>query len=539
MKFFNKLLPPVKNEDGFIMPTIISFIIVAVIISAAALEVIDTNLSTVNNNVQRQQAFNIAEAGINYYLWHLSHNATDFKDGKTTPTTPDPNLGYGPYVHNYVDDNAVNEGTFTLWINPQGNGSTVATVRSIGQVKNTNITRTVEAQIGEPSFASYALVGDSALWFGPDETADGPIHSNVGIEMDGPNTDEVTSANSTYALPRGVHSSNYSDGQIEPGVWCDTSVISPVNCNTRNKSNWLYPVPSIDFNQVTSSLCSMKKTAFASDSSTSSLATQGNACSQTPNTRTAAYLPQRSTSGTFSLTKGYLIELNGDSTYNVSLVNAETDTNATYHTALTTQAISDGKPTTNIPIPASGVIFAEDNVWVRSNPTFHGRVTIGAGRLASGNNADIVIADDLVYSTKNGTDALGLVAEGDVLVAPYAPPASGAFTFEMDAAIIAENGNVEYPGRYRSSNRNTHGWVSSNQQLLFYGSVATRQTWTWNWQTSSAADAAHDLTNGLYISGIENTTTQYDYNLIYKPPPSYPLTAGFNILTWREVLTNP
>ncbi len=514
--------------------------VLAAVLTAAVVEVVETNLSTVNRNVQSQQAFNIAEAGINYYLWHLSHNASDFKDGKSTPATPDPNLGYGPYVHNYVDANAVNEGTFTLWINPQGNGSTVATVRSIGEVKGTNIIRTVQAQIGAPSFASYAVNDDSALWFGPDETADGPVHSNQGIEMDGPNTDTVTSTNTTYVPPRGLHSLNYPDGASHPGVWCDANVTTPVNCNTRDKSNWQYPTPSIDFNQVSTSLCTMKKTAFANFSATASLATQANACTQTPATRTAAYVPQRSS--TFSLTKGYLIQLNSNNTYDLYSVNAETDTNSSYSTALTTQAVATG-----IAIPSSEIIFVEDNVWVRSNPTFNGRVTIASGRLATSNNTDIVIADDLLYSTKNGSDSIGLIAEGDVLIAPYAPPASGAFTFEIDAAILSENGNVEYPVNYRSSSqtcgsnnpRNTHGWVNSNQRLLFYGSVSTRLTWTWNWQTSSCGDSVKDPTSGQYISGIENTTTQYDYNMLYDPPPSYPVTSGYNIISWREVLTRP
>jgi hypothetical protein len=519
----------IRDESGFIMPTILSFIIVAVILSAAVVEVIDTNFSTVNRNVQRQQAFNIAEAGINYYLWHLSHNANDFKDGQSTPTTPDPNLGYGPYVHNYIDDNAVNEGTYTLWLKPQGSGSTVVTVRSIGKVKNTNIIRTVDAQLGSPSFASYALVGDSALWFGNNESANGPVHSNQGIRMDGANTDVVSSSNSTYT-PSGQLG---GDGNSHPGVWCSTSVTTPVNCNTRNKSNWEYPKASIDFNQVSSSLCTMKKKAFSDFSSTSALANQANACTQTPSTRTGAYIPQRASS--FSLSKGYLIQLNSNGTYDLYNVNAETDTAATYSSALTLQSVA-----TSVAVPPSGVIFVEDNVWVRSNPTFHGRVTIAAGRLATNNNADIVLAGGLAYSTKNGSDTVGLVAEGDVLIAPYAPPASGAFTYEVDAAIISQNGNVEYPVTYRSNtSRCTHGWINSNQQLSFYGSIATRQTWTWNWLLGgSCGDAAHDLVNG-WISGIENTTTAYDYNLLYAPPPSYPLTSGYNILSWREVLTAP
>jgi hypothetical protein len=421
-----------------------------------------------------------------------------------------------------------------LYINPAGSGSTLVTVRSIGEAAGTTITRTVQAQIGSPSFASYGVVSDSALWFGSNETANGPVDSNQGIRMDGPNTSTVSSANQTY-----VPSSELGgDGSTaHPGVWCNTSVTTPVNCNTRAKSDWSYPVSAVDFNQVTSSLCTMKKVAFAADSSTSALATQSNACTQTPTNRTAAYLPQRST--TYSQTRGYLIQLNTNGTYDLYYVNAENDQAATYSSALTTQAVATG-----IAIPTGGVIYAEDNVWVRSNPTFHGRVTIAAGKLAASNSssyANIVIADDLLYSTKNGNDAIGLVAQNSVIVAPYAPPASGAFTYEVDGALLAETGEVWYPGVYRTNtNRCTRGWTASNQQMLFYGSVATRQTWTWSWLdgSSQCGDAADDTTYG-YISGFDNNTTQYDYNLEYNPPPSYPVTSGYNFISWREVLTHP
>jgi Tfp pilus assembly protein PilX len=515
------------------IPALLSVIIAFSIMGTAIVEVTLTNFTVVGNVVKSQQAFNIAEAGLNYYMWHLNHNATDYKDGQSTPATPDPTLGYGPYTHDYIDTNGVNEGTYTLWINPAGNGSTVVTVRSIGQAAGTNITRTVQAQIGSPSFASYAVASDSALWFGNDETADGPIDSNQGVRMDGPNDSTVSSANASYVPSTQLG----GDGSSHPGVWCNTSVTSPVNCNTRSKSAWIYPVPQIDFNQVSTSLCTMKKVAFAANSATASLATQANACTQVPTTRTSSYLPERSS--TYSSGRGYLILLNTDGTYNLYDVNAENDQLTPYTSALTLQSVAS-----NITIPSSGVIFAEDNVWVLSNPTYHGRVTVAAGRLASTNSstyANVNIAGPLLYSTKNGTDAIGLVAQNSVILSPYAPPSSGAFNFEVDGALLAENGEVWYPDPYASNgNRCTRGWTSSNQQFLFYGSVATRQTWTWNWLNGSSpcGDAAFDATNG-YVSGIENTTTQYDYNLEYAPPPSYPLTSGYNILSWREVLTRP
>lgn len=525
MKIFKKL----TDASGFISPMLLSFIVAMLILTGAVLELIDSNIGLVENNVKSQQALNIAEAGINYYLWHLSHNATDYKDGQSIPSTPDPVLGYGPYIHNYIDNNTVNEGTYTLWINPASSGS-IVTVRSLGKANGSNITRTIQAQIGAPSFASYAVASDSALWFGNTESADGPIHSNQGVRMDGASNADVTSANSTYVPSVQIG----GDGASHPGVWCSPSVVSPVNCNTRSKSDWHYPVPSIDFNQITGDLCGMKKTAFLSDSSTSSLASKSNACSQTPTTRTTAYLPERSIS--YSNTKGYLIQLNPGGTYDLFNVNAETDTQSTYTNALSLQTVATG-----IAVPSSGVIFAEDNVWVRSNPTFHGRVTIAAGRLASSFNAQINVADNVLYSNKNGSDAIGLVAEGNIVIAPYAPPVSGGFNFEVDAAMISQSGNVYYPVQYKSNpNACTRGWVNSNQLFTYYGSIATRQIWTWTWLVGNnpCGNAAKDPTNG-YISGIENNTTQYDYNLQYSPPPSFPFTSTYSILSWREVLTHP
>lgn len=520
------------SKSGFITPLVVSFMFAMLFISVAVLEGINNNLFLVKNNVKNQQAFNVAEAGINYYLWHLAHNSTDFKDGQDTPATPDAQLGYGPYTHDYYDTNQNKEGTFTLWINPQGNGSTIATVRSIGKISGSNVIRTIDAKIGASSFASYGLVSDSAFWFGNTETADGPIHSNQGIRLDGQNNDEATSANSTYVPPNSLG----GDGNSHPGVWCSSSVTSPVNCNTRSKANWHYPVTSVDFNQVSTNLCDIKKAAFESDPSTESLANQSNACSQTPTTRTASYLPQRSSTGSFSLSQGYLIELNNDGTYNLYKVNSETDTRSSYSTALSKSLVAS-----NIAIPSSGVIFAEDNVWVRSNSTYHGRVTIGAGRLATNYNATISIADDLAYSTKNGTDSIGLVAEGDVLIAPYAAPSSGSFTLEVDAAILSQTGNVEYPLTYRSStNRCTHGWTSSSQKLNFYGSIATRQSWTWSWLIGyHCGDSVYSSSAGYYISGFLNNTTSYDYNMLYAPPPYYPITGGYSVLSFREVLTKP
>lgn len=553
------------DDNGIVLVAVLGFIVVILILSGALLTMINTNFSTVNNNVKSQQAFNIAEAGINYYLWHLSHNGTDYQDGNTGGT-PDPNLGYGPYTHNYVDSDAKSKGTFKLYIKPQGGGSTIVTVRSIGQVNSDNNIRTIVAQIGAASFASYGVVSDSSLWFGANETASGPVHSNQGIRLDGPNTDAATSANTTY-VPSG---SIGGDGNSHPGVWCNSSVISPVNCNTRNKTTWQYPVPSVNFASVTSSLCTMKKVALADNASTASLANQTNACSTAlPTTRTSSYLPQICTTGSgsscsYSATRGYLIKLNPNGTYDLLRVNSENDRLRPYTSALGTTTLGTG-----ISLPPSGVIYAEDNVWILSNPTFHGRVSVAAGRLAQSTiNAEVVLAGPLAYTSKTAGDAIGIVSESSIFMAPYAPfaipgvtwPSNAAFNFEIDGALLAQSNNVTYGENTESdsntfgfrsspssSPRYTYGWTNSNQTLTMYGSVAVRQTWTWNIDygsgnsncPSNSPNLAFDAASGHCFSGIMNTVNQYDYDLLYAPPPSYPLANGYQILSWREVLTRP
>ncbi len=520
---------PRLQAQGFILPGVLAFIIAASIIGTAVLTVIINNFFVVGNNVNSQQAFNIAEAGMNYYLWHMAHNGVDYKDGQSTPATPDATLGYGPYVHNYIDSNAKNAGTFTLWVKPQGNGSTIATVRSIGKAKGSTISRTVQAQVGAASFASYGLLANTEVWFGSDEAANGPVFSNVGIRMDGTSSDVVASANASYTPT----SSYGGDGAAHAGVWCSNSVST---CATRDKSNWLFPKPSIDFNSVSGSLCTMKKTALADYSATAPVASGPTPCSQTPTTRTNAYVPQYSSNGAFSSTQGYLVQLNTNGTYDLYKVSGENDKKTPYTAALTTTAVATG-----IALPPSGVIFVEDNVWVRTNPTFHGRVSIASGRLATNSSTDIIVADNILYTAKDGSDAIGLIAEKNVLIAPYAPPSTSSFTFEVDAAALAQSGSVTWQQYYDGTSMPTRGWTGSNQTFTFYGSVATDLAWTWNYSYNynPGLDSVRDASNSFYYSGIEHTNTNYDYNLLYAPPPSYPVTGTYDILSWREVLTKP
>ena len=122
-----------NQNSGFIIAWVISLMLALAFIIMAALSIIYLNLGNAVRNNQSQLAFNIADAGINYYLWHLNHNSIDFKDGNTSATAISNGKYagyYGPFEHNYKDDNGKNVGKFILYIKPKTAGSTIGDIIS-------------------------------------------------------------------------------------------------------------------------------------------------------------------------------------------------------------------------------------------------------------------------------------------------------------------------------------------------------------------------------------------------------------------------
>jgi type II secretory pathway pseudopilin PulG len=495
-------------QSGFIIPGLLGLIIGFGIIASVAATIVNSTLGSATKNQQSQLAMNYAEAGINYYLWHMSHNSTDYKDGQSTPVTPDPELGYGPYEHDYLDGTGKTTGSFTLYIKPGDNGSSVVTVRSIGKVKGGSTERTLQAKLGAPSFATYSVVSNSQLWFGDSESADGPVHSNVGVKMDGPNSSDVTASNTTYV----PSFSGPGSGSTQNGVWCDPAITNP-NCTTRSKTSWRYPVPSIDFNKLSADLCQLKKEATNNQAA--------NSCSQRP-AKTDGYLPARRTR--FSSRRGYLITLNNNGTYNLHNVDNERDNRSNYSSALSTSLVQN-----NISMPENGVIFAEDNVWVRSESSgFDGRVTIASARLAVSGSTTATIVDNITYKDKyEGFDTIGIIAENNIDVAPYVP-----VPLEIHGALIAQSGRVQFRPNYNYGGGAAPGYINANETLSFFGSVASSQQWTWSWIRCGSNTPS-------CWSGFKNNETVYDENLRYSPPPSFPVTSTYDILEWREVIASP
>lgn len=160
-------------------------------------------------------------------------------------------------------------------------------------------------------------------------------------------------------------------------------------------------------------------------------------------------------------------------------------------------------------VPQNGIIYAEDNVWVEG--VVKGKVTVAAAVLPydSSNAPTIYIPNNIVYSDKDGSDVLGLISQKDVYVTYSAPT-----NLEVDAALVAQTGSVRFP--FYSGN--------IKDSISVYGSIMSFIQWTWTWVSGSTV-----------VSGYRNTYSSYDANLLYGPPPSFPLSpSGYQTLDWSS-----
>ena len=417
----------------------------------------------------KEQALQIAEAGINYYQWHLAHYPNDYKDGTNEN---------GPYIHNYVDiDTQTIIGQYSLVITPPSDGSTIITIESTGQTTNNpSIKKTVTARYGIPSLALYSFLSNDVIWIGPSETVNGQMHSNNGIRFDGNGNAPITSVKETYTCPS-------SQGSPCPttknGVWgAATQAV---------KNFWQFPVPAVDFSSLTSNLATMKGSAQNG----------------------GIYLPPSNKSG-------YSLVFNSNGTISVykvtSLKSTPTgwDVNWTAHNEDIDYKNRSLQYTVNI--PSNGILYIEDNTWVEG--TVDGRVMVAVAKLpyVASSAPNIYIPKNILYKNKDGTDVLGLLAQKDIVVTYLAPD-----DLEIDAALIAQNGSTQF-FYYQSG-------TAIKDNIYIYGSIMTFGQWTWTWVNGS----------GNNVSGYSTTIDTYDNNLLYSPPPSFPLSSSnYKQLSWTS-----
>lgn len=422
----------------------------------------------------RDVALHIAEAGIQYYRWHLAHDSDDFFDG--TGGLP------GPYQHEFYDKNGDVLGYFSLEITPPASGSTIVVVKSTGWTTNQpQSNRTISVRLGFPALTDYAFIQNGNMSFSATTQVHGKVHSNGGIEFNGTTDALIESAKTTYTV----------NGQTKNGVW---GIGGP-------QEFWNFPVPAKDFVGITADLTAIKTMAQNGGLYFNSTGQQG---------YQAVFL----SNGTFQL---YRIR-------NVDCYNGYNTSGAYGSGSLCYDERQSNRVNLgNYAIPSNGVIFFEDHVWVEG--VVDGRVTLAAGRfpVVSSQYRNIYISDNLTYEQKSGDDVLGLIAQGYIIV-PHNVPTN----MEINAAALSQFRSIYRP-HYRNVGCTNCGSTSAvnatRNSLSFFGSQISYETGGWKY-----------ISGNTVVSGFINTNHTYDGNLLYTIPPGFPVGETYELISWEEIL---
>lgn len=501
-----------KKLKGSVLIIIIvfGFIFSLSLVAVSGLIITEHKLSV--RKVANSQALQIAEAGLNYYRWRLAHDQDDLSNTANQPyydaqgnllgyysvTVENvESISYGQRVTICHKRGSAAERTIIVsesaWPAHRDHGDELGECATTPPTSNSNILaltvtawsteyptiqRMIKARYGRPSLAQYAFVSESNIWFGAGEDVAGRVHSNGGIRMDGTCDARMSSIKETYICGE----EHGCIDEEKPGIW---------GSGTRAEL-WDFPVSEgVDFNAVTLDLDTIKTEA----------------------TDHGKYLGP---SGSY----GYKITFINNGTFNVRKVTKLEDAVWSFNGTDWVYESYDDKNSSNVDtytIPANGLIFVEDNLWVEGE--VDGRVTVAAARLPDGDyeDASIFIKNNLTYTSKDGISVLGLIAQKDILVSLYSQDA-----LEIDAALLAQKGHV-FRNYYSNDSYSPYAIRTS---ITLYGTIITNTVWTWNWV---------NVASGPVVSGYQSTDTTYDPYLLYNPPPSFPSEDEYEFISWEEI----
>ncbi len=473
-----------NQKKGIIIIQVIVFAAVAITIIAALASWTVISIKASNQTFNREKALQVAESGIEYYRWHLAHAPADFKDGTNTS---------GPYTHTLYNKDGNSVGQFSLQINSPANGSTIVKMISTGTVNSdSSVHRKIQSIVAKPSIAKYAFAGNSNMRFGAGTEIFGPIHSNGGIRFDGLAHNLVTSSLLSYTDPD-------SDA-------CTTTSFGVHTClSPADPSSGTMPVrsdvfiagrqtgmPAIQFSGFTADLGTLKTQAQTSNGFYRGLAGGTN----------VGYHIVLKTNNTFDLYK-----INSWTGANTDCLNPGDNNNDDSTWSVNSQNLQG-----NYSFPNNGIIFLEDNTVIDGQIN-GARLTIVAATLPenSATYKKIIINKDLSYTKYDGTDTLGLIGQGGVMVGMVSDD-----NLKIDGALIAQNGKV---GRYfYGSNCSPY---NHRNTISLYGMIASNARYGFAYTDNT---------------GYTTRNISYDANLLYGPPPYFPLTSDqYQILSWEEL----
>jgi hypothetical protein len=168
--------------------------------------------------------------------------------------------------------------------------------------------------------------------------------------------------------------------------------------------------------------------------------------------------------------------------------------------------------------PVNGLLFVDDDVWVEGQINT-ARLTIAAARFPDSvsTRKNIIVNNDLVYTQYDGTDVIALIAQNNITTGWVSED-----DLRIDGALIAQNGRVgRYYYRPAGNSQNRCAPYHTRSKITLTGMIASNQRYGFAFTDDTG-----------YLERIIN----YDINLLYAPPPNFPLASDkYQIILWEEL----
>jgi hypothetical protein len=444
----------------------------------------------------REQALNIAEAGLEYYRWFLAHNPSIMESGEGLVS---------PYTHVVPDPEGGRIGEATITASAETACGVVQWVdlTSVGRADSSSLfPRTITARYMRPSVAEYSNIVNANVWAGADRNITGAYHSNGGVRMDGTNNSLVTSAVSSWTCDA---SFGCSPTQSQEGVFGAGS----------GSELWQYPAASFDFAGIGADFAQLKAYASAEGIMLNPTNALVGGVQQGNNFPSVGGTDQR----------GFHITLNGDDTVTIQRVMGTGQSQSQHIDNLGTwvsdyHTVQNSPPIGTFTIPADcPLIYAEGKVWL--DGVVGGKVTIIAADTGS-YTPDIILNGNITYSSGTGSSGLTAIAERSILIPLFSPE-----DMTIRGIFVAQGG---YVGRNYYQSSGYHGVGQTGTPFVQQSSLTTIGT-----VVSNQRIGTQWTCGGVFCSGYATRNDLYDRLLAFSPPPFTPAASpDFKLVLWGE-----
>jgi hypothetical protein len=485
-----------NNERGVTVMLVLAFMGIFLFLLGTILSYVLTQGKYGRALYAREQAVNVAEAGLEYYRWLLAHNPNIMQTGTGLVS---------PATYNVSDPegSAMGSAQVTATLNTSCGRVQSADLVSQGTANiNPLYKRTLNARYMRPSVAEYSNIINANVWAGDDRVITGAYHSNGGVRMDGDSNSIVSSALSTWSC---TSSFGCSPTQNQPGVFGAGS----------GSALWKFPAASFSFAGISTDFPTLQTYANNDGIKLNPTNVRVNGAQQ---------------GGTFSSVgatdqRGFRIVLRADDTVDIYRVTGTVGVDAQRVDNIGTwvtdyHIISSETYIGRYTIPSDcRVIYAQAKVWLEG--VAGSKVTVIAadtGTFAP----DIVLSDNLTYASGTGSSGLTAIAERSVLI-----PLDSPDVMTMRGVFVAQNGYV---------GRNYYTTSGSNDVPSQYDSYVIQSSLTTIGSVISNNRVGTQWTSGGVISsGYQTRTDTYDRLLAFDPPPFTPAASpDYKLVLWRE-----